>query len=91
MTPTIVRMSEPSELDPSHSNDTGHASSNPRFRRHSSTQFRRLGTVDSTAITNLGNSKFKPPKLDKNDRTGKWRIAAVFDNWQDNKGDIMKV
>jgi hypothetical protein len=92
-TPTRVRMSEPPGSDPSHSDDSDSSQgpSNPRSSRHSSTPFRRSGTVDSTASTSLGRSKLKPPKLEKNDGTGKWRKAAVFDNWQNDLRDILKV
>ena len=39
----------------------------------------------------MGSRKLKPLKLEKNDGTGKWRKAAVFDNWENDLRDILKV
>jgi len=90
-TKTKVRMSELLGSDHRHSDDSDQGSSNPRSRRHASTSFRRLGTVDFTARTSLSSSKLKPPKLEKNNETGKWRKTAVCDNWDNDLGDILKV
>jgi hypothetical protein len=39
----------------------------------------------------MERSKLEIPKLEKNSGTGKWRTAAVFDNWQDDARDILQV
>ena len=39
----------------------------------------------------MGSRKLKPLKLEKNDGTGKWRKAIVFENWENDLRDIWKV
>jgi len=47
--------------------------------------------VGSTTGTVFGSSKLKPPKLEKNSRSGKWKQAAIFDNWVNDTVDILEV
>jgi len=47
--------------------------------------------MDSTASTSLVSSNLKPPKLEKNDRTGKCWKAAICDNWKSDLRDALKV
>ena len=47
--------------------------------------------MDSTASARVGKGKLQPPKLEKNDGTGKYRKTAGFENWENDLKDMLKV
>jgi len=47
--------------------------------------------MESTTSSIFGSSKLKAPKLEKNSGSGKWKEAAIFDNWVYDARDILEV
>ena len=74
---------DPDDDGSSSVDDTGNNNSNRFASSTPPRSFRRSQSVASTGTSVMGDSKLKIPKLEKNRDVGKWRQAAVFDNWVD--------
>jgi len=93
-TPKQVRMSAPLGSDPGESDRSSSSSSEGDTNNGSgktSSRNRRSQSVGSTASSVFGSSKLKAPKLEKNSGNGKWKEAAIFDNWVNDAIDIVEV
>jgi len=93
-TPKQVRMSAPSGSDPGDSDGSSSSSSEGDTNngsRKASSRGRRSQSVWSTTSSVFGSSKLKAPKLEKNNGSGKWKEAAIFDNWVNDAIDILEV
>jgi len=93
-TPKQVRMSAPPESDPGDSDGCSSSSSEGDTNNDSgkaSSRGRRSRSVGSTTSSVFGNSRLKAPKLEKNSGSGKWKEAAIFDNWANDAMDILEV
>ena len=71
--------------------DAGNNYSNRATSSNPSRSFRRSQSGASTGTSVAGDSKVKIRKLEKNSGMGKWRQAAVFDNWVDDAMDQLLI
>jgi len=93
-TPKQVRMSAPPGSDPGDSDGSSSSSSEGDTNngsRKASSRGRRSQSVGSTTSSVFGSSKLKAPKLEKNSGSGKWKEAAIFNNWVNDAMDILEV
>jgi len=87
-------MSAPLGSDPGDSDGSSSSSSEGDTNngsRKASSKGRRSQSVGSTTSSEFGSSKLKAPKLEKNSGSGKWKEAAIFDNWVNDAMDILEV
>ena len=87
-------MSAPPGSDPGDSDGSSSSSSEGDTNNGSgkaSSRGRRSQSVGSTTSSVFGSSKLKAPKLEKNSGSGKWKEAAIFDNWVNDAMDILEV
>ena len=93
-TPKQVRMSAAPGSDPGHSDGSSSSSSEGDTNNGSgkaSSRGRRSQSVGSTTSSVFGSSKLKGAKLEINSGSGKWKEAAIFDNWVNDAMDILEV
>jgi len=93
-TPKQVRMSGLPRSDPGNSDGSSSSSSEGDSNHDSGkagSRGRRSQSVGSTTSSVFGSSKVKAPKLEKHSGSGKWKEAAIFDNWVNNAIDILEV
>jgi len=81
--------SDPGDSDGS-SSSSSEGDSNKGSGKASS-RGRRSQSMGSTTSSVFGGSKLKAPKLEKNNGSGKWKEAAIFDNWVNDAMDILEV
>jgi len=87
-------MSAPPGSDPGDSDESCASSSEGDTNNGSgktSSRGRRSQSVGSTTSSVFGSSKLKAPKLEINSGSGKWKEAAIFDNWVNDAMDILEV
>jgi len=93
-TPKQVRMWALSRLDLGDSHSSSSSSSEGDSNRDSGKASSRGGrsqSIGSTTGSMFGSSKRKAPKLEKNSGSGKWKGAAIFDNWVNDAMNILEV
>ena len=71
--------------------DVGNNNSNRLASSTPLTSYERYQSVASTSTLVMWDSKLKIHKLEKNSGVGKWRQAAVFDNWVDAAMDQLLI
>jgi len=87
-------MSAPPGSDPVDSYGSSSSSSEGDTNNGSgkaSSRGRRSQSIGSTTSSVFGSSKLRATKFEKNSGSGKWKEAAIFDNWVNDAMDILEV